>query len=69
MSACAPGDLLLAFGGFGHDHHVGILTPSGVIEARNRAEARYPAGRVVEHDMTAAKWRSVIQAYQFSGVQ
>ena len=65
---CAPGDMTLCFTGFGHDHHVAILTSAGLIEARNVPEARFPRGRVVENAVTATKWRSVIQGYQFGEV-
>lgn len=68
-SLCKPGDMLLCFTGAGHDHHVCFfMPPVAVLEARSTSEARYPTGRVVENEMTTAKWRSVMQGYQFAEV-
>ena len=67
-----PGDMVLRLGGYGTialDHHVSILSyDDRIIEARNKPEARYPSGRVVECSMTPTERRTLMGAYQFTGV-
>lgn len=65
----APGDMMLRWGGFGHDHHVSVLAGDGLmIEARNRSEARHRKGRVVETIITPLERRTIMAGYQFAGV-
>lgn len=63
-------DMVLRFGGFGHDHHVSIVSYDGqIIEARNRPEAKFPKGRIIECTVTPAERRSFMAGYQFVGVR
>lgn len=59
------GDLVLRFGGFGHDHHVSILAGEGcLVEAR-----QHPRALVVETIVTPLERRSFMTGYQFASVE
>ncbi|HEX9768447.1 MAG TPA: NlpC/P60 family protein [Kiloniellales bacterium] len=68
------GDLVLRFGGFGHDHHVSILAGEGtMIEARSpRGTAasgdRGANGKVIETLLTPLERRTFMGGYQFLSV-
>ena len=62
-------DMVLRFGGLGHDHHVSMMSYDGMlIEARQKPEPRFPRGRIVECTITPLERASFMCGYQFRDV-